>query len=251
MNTPQRLTPIHPSLKQYSLIAALLFVVTLVEFLIILPEGLQGHHWTYTPLIGLSAIKFAAVVLFYMHLKFDQRLLTWVFMAGLGLSLALGLALLSLSGAFDPPPREFAKIPPIQTYCPMPEGCDPVVVAEATIAPIVDPAVEREISAGKEIFLTGTGEGTATPCSTCHIITGVPGTVGILGPDLTHIGSEAATRRSGMSAAEYLEESITDPETFSPEGVDRAIPGLMLSSHTAGLTDADVDALVQFLLSQE
>ena len=83
------------------------------------------------------------------------------------------------------------------------------------------------------------------------MIEGVPEAVGLLGPDLTHIGTEAATRQPGVSAEEYLALSIREPESFVAEGVERAIPGLMLTAITAGLTDEDVDALVAFLLEQK
>jgi hypothetical protein len=41
------------------------------------------------------------------------------------------------------------------------------------------------------------------------------------------------------------------PEAFVAEGVERAIPGLMTSALTASLSDADVQALVEFLLAQK
>ena len=37
-------------------------------------------------LIVLSAVKFAIVVMFYMHLKFDNRLFTGMFLSGLGMA---------------------------------------------------------------------------------------------------------------------------------------------------------------------
>ena len=42
-------------------------------------------------LLVLSAIKFALVAMFYMHLKFDMKVLTWVF----GFSLALAVVIIS------------------------------------------------------------------------------------------------------------------------------------------------------------
>ena len=72
-----------------------------------------------------------------------------------------------------------------------------------------------------------------------------------MGPDLTHIGTDAATRQPGVSAEDYLRQSITEPEAFVAEGVERAVPGLMLPALTAGLTDEDVDALVAFLMEQK
>ena len=86
-------------------------------------------------------------------------------------------------------------------------------------------------------------------CSQCHQIEGI--SAGQIGPDQTHIGTDAATRKPGMSAEDYIRESIVDPEVFVAEGVDRATPGLMTSDITEGLTDEEVDALVAFLLTVE
>ena len=103
---------------------------------------------------------------------------------------------------------------------------------------------ETDLAAlGQEIF-TGAGG-----CSACHTVEGI--SAGLVGPDLTHIGTEAPTRKQGFSAEEYIRESIRKPEVFVPEGVERATPGLMTSALTANLTDQQVEALVQFLLAQK
>ena len=86
---------------------------------------------------------------------------------------------------------------------------------------------------------------------TCHTIDGVPGAVGIIGPDLTHIATDAATRQPGVSARDYITTSIVDPESFIAEGIERATPGLMTAAIVANLSDADVEALVEFLMQQE
>ena len=99
------------------------------------------------------------------------------------------------------------------------------------------------VSQGKAIF-TGSGG-----CSACHAIEGV--SPGLVGPDLTHIGTQGAERKPGLSAKEYITESIKDPEAFVATGVERAIPGIMTQQITAGLSDGKVDALVAFLLAQK
>ena len=252
----------HPTLKQYVGIAIFLFVVTLVEFVIILPVEFRGAGWTIAPLAILSAIKFAAVIFFYMHLKFDNRLLTWVFLGGLALGFAVVLALVGLFTAWTPSQRAHAEriaIPctfdheyvcaeykPAPT--PMPEPTPPGGSPEPTAAPPAPPGLA---ATGQQIFLTGQGEGTATGCYTCHTIAGLDDAFGELGPDLTTIGADAATRQPGVSAEDYLRQSITEPESFVAEGVERAVPGLMLTALTSGLTENDVDALVAFLLEQK
>ena len=51
-----------------------------------------------------------------------------------------------------------------------------------------------------------------------------------------------------MTAREYIEESIRNPETFVVEGF---IPGIMTSGITSGLSDEQVASLVEFLLAQK
>ena len=98
----------HPTFKQYVLIAIILFAITLVEFLIIVPQSLRGAAVTLAPLFILSAIKFAIVVMFYMHLKFESRTLTIVFVTGLVLAFLAGGSLLTIFGSLQPTPRDFA-----------------------------------------------------------------------------------------------------------------------------------------------
>ena len=107
------------------------------------------------------------------------------------------------------------------------------------------------VSLGRAIFLDVPAN--AAPqtlwCQQCHRIEGVPGAEGTLGPDLTNIATLAATRKPGMSADEYIRESIVDPEAFVPSDVEGSTPGLMTPVITDGLTTEQVDALVAFLLT--
>ena len=263
----------HPTLKQYVIIAIFLFAITIVEFVIILPEDYRGQGWTLAPLAILSAVKFAAVIFFYMHLKFDNRLLTWVFLGGLALGFAVVFALVALFASWTPSPRAFAEdhakpctldhefggcledrpkaapepVTPVETPSSEGEGSD----ATASEPAPATPAAGGLADTGRQIFITGMGQGAATPCVTCHTVEGVPEAVGLLGPDLSRIGAQAPNRQRGVSAEEYLTQSITDPESFVPDGVERATPGLMLSAITAGLTEEDVEALVAFLIVQK
>jgi len=102
----------HPTFKQYALIAIILFVITIVEFLLIydragIDDRLGGSKIPL--LIVLSAVKFAIVIMFYMHLKFEIRLLSGIFLAGLGLAFAAGIALIFLFVGFGAEPRDFAE----------------------------------------------------------------------------------------------------------------------------------------------
>ena len=71
----------HPSPRQYVQIALLLAVLTAIEVALYYTEPTFGRLVTPALLI-LAAIKFGLVVGYYMHLKFEKRLLTGFFGAG-------------------------------------------------------------------------------------------------------------------------------------------------------------------------
>ena len=102
----------HPTFKQYVWIAIFLFAVTIVEFLLIYDKvGIDDDLGAskIPILIFLSAMKFAVVIMYYMHLKFDNRLFSGIFLAGLALAFAVGVALIGLFVTFGGEPREFAE----------------------------------------------------------------------------------------------------------------------------------------------
>jgi heme/copper-type cytochrome/quinol oxidase subunit 4/mono/diheme cytochrome c family protein len=244
----------HPTFKQYVTIAIILFVITAVEFLIIVPEGFKGSRVVIVPLVALSALKFAIVVMFYMHLKFDNRLLGSAFVTGLLLAFAVGASLLALFGSFQPTPRDFAAANAVVYTHPGEAGGHEEVEIEQPVPGVTpdsgtemvveEPAGGSDLVAQGQAVFTGVGG-----CLACHTVEGISS--GVIGPDLTHIGTEAANRQPGVFARDYITESITMPEAFVAEGVERAIPGLMTSALTASLSDADVQALVEFLLAQK
>ena len=88
---------------EYVKIGLLLFVLTAMEvgaYEIAHREGVPLHEFLHTALIPvlivLSAIKFALVALFYMHLKWDGPLLKGIFSFSLFLATFVILALLAL-----------------------------------------------------------------------------------------------------------------------------------------------------------
>ena len=243
----------HPTFKQYVLVAIILFAITIVEFLIIWPVN-RIEAFSTPILIILSIIKFAIVISFYMHLKFDNKLLTWIFLGGLALGTAVTFSLLFLFSAVSgatTQPRDHAVANAV-AFEHGAEGKEhtspdtpPEAAPETPDQPIDEPPPPDTdlVTLGQEIF-TGFGG-----CIACHTIEGI--SAGVLGPDLTHIGTDASGRIAGVSDEDYLIESIRNPEAFVAEGVERAIPGLMTAAITANLTDQQVDALVQFLLAQQ
>jgi len=79
-------------------------------------------------------------------------------------------------------------------------------------------------------------------CGSCHEIGGEGGRIG---PSLTHVGTAAGERQPGTPADQYLRESITDPGAYIVPGY----PDSMSRGLARGLSDADLDALVRYLLS--
>ncbi len=86
----------------------------------------------------------------------------------------------------------------------------------------------------------------AKGCATCH--TGPDSTAGGEGfPDLSAAGDWAAARVPGMSAEDYITQSIRDPiAVISPEFASGAI---VTGMPTLTLSDGEVAALVEYLLA--
>ena len=117
----------------------------------------------------------------------------------------------------------------------------PTVVAHPDPLPplgVIVPIVGDGQSASPE----GVPPAFVTTCGICHTVESA-GTTGTIGPELTLIGDIAGTR-TGLSAEEYIRQSIEDPGAFiSPD-----YSPLM----TAGLKDVlgdDYEAVVAYLLT--
>ena len=78
----------------YAIVGLILAVITLVEFLIFYVESL-GVLLIPIMLI-LSLMKFVIVVAFFMHLRFDNKIFTYLFFAGFLLAAVIAVALLVL-----------------------------------------------------------------------------------------------------------------------------------------------------------
>jgi cytochrome c oxidase subunit IV len=86
----------HPGAKQYLGIAVVLTVITAVEVAVFYIPSM--HSMIVPVLLTLSAVKFALVAMFYMHLKFDHRLFSWLFVVPMLIATFVILALLRLFG---------------------------------------------------------------------------------------------------------------------------------------------------------
>jgi cytochrome c oxidase subunit IV len=84
----------HPGAKTYIIIGVILTVITAVEVAIFYIPAL---HPALAPiLLSLSALKFALVVMFYMHLRFDSKLFSTVFFAPMVLAFLVIFGLLMI-----------------------------------------------------------------------------------------------------------------------------------------------------------
>lgn len=82
----------HPTTGTYLRVAAILVMVTLIEVGVFYVPAFQT---IMVPLLlVLSAFKFALVVMFYMHLKFDNRFFTFLFGGPLLLAMGVMIGLL-------------------------------------------------------------------------------------------------------------------------------------------------------------
>ena len=98
-----------------------------------------------------------------------------------------------------------------------------------------------EVREGADLFA-------AKGCATCH--TG-PDTHAMFDafPSLASVSSWAGERRRGMTAQEYVAESIRTPSAFiSPAFVPGGGPTTGMPD--LGLSDAEIDALVDYLLGE-
>ncbi len=86
----------HPGPLEYIKIGLILAAITAVEVGIYYIEAIED---ALVPiLIVLSALKFSLVVLWFMHLKFDSRLFSWLLVGGLVLIGMLLVVVLSTLG---------------------------------------------------------------------------------------------------------------------------------------------------------
>lgn len=110
----------------------------------------------------------------------------------------------------------------------------PLVVKDARLG--ADPV------AGKRLF-SGNTLGTNTGCVVCHSL---DPNGRLVGPSLAGVATRAAERVPGLSAEEYLRQSILEPNAYVVEGYPA---NLMPPNFAQTLSDRQVDDLVGFLMT--
>lgn len=101
-------------------------------------------------------------------------------------------------------------------------------------------------SRGKELYNKAViGPRAAPGCITCHSLE--PG-VTLVGPSHAGIASRADSVVQGLSAEEYLRQSIISPDAHVIEGF---FPGIMYQKYEEDLTEQEIKDLVAFMMTLE
>ena len=86
----------HPNWGTYKWVALILTVITVMEVWVYYIPAFVGSRLFVPMLLIMSAVKFAIVVLFYMHLKYDHRLFRALFTGPLIIAITTIVALMFL-----------------------------------------------------------------------------------------------------------------------------------------------------------
>lgn len=119
---------------------------------------------------------------------------------------------------------------------------EPTEVAQssAEVVVVADAGLVGDRSLGETLFREGAHG--AVPCAGCH---SVENDARLVGPGLLSVAERAETRVEGMTAAEYLYQSIVDPSALVVAGYFNMMPkdfGQLYS-------DEEINALVAYMLS--
>jgi mono/diheme cytochrome c family protein len=171
------------------------------------------------------------------------------------LFLLVGLALSACSGApMAATPLTGTPLPPTVTALPPTNSAIPPTET-AAVQPVSTPESQGALAAGdpqrgQEIFNSGGAHDLYKPeyaCATCHTLDGSQSDHGYGGPSLLGIATRAADRVDGLSAVEYIRQSIVDPAAYVTEGYGSKMSNVAIQ----WLTAEEIDDLVAFLLTQE
>ena len=97
---------------------------------------------------------------------------------------------------------------------------------------------------GEELYNQVTiGSASAPGCVTCHSLE--PDVI-LVGPSHAGLASRAGTYKEGLSAEEYLRESIIDPDAHV---VDGFVAGVMYQNFATDLKASEVNDLIAYMLT--
>ncbi|MBZ0297249.1 MAG: cytochrome c [Anaerolineae bacterium] len=126
---------------------------------------------------------------------------------------------------------------------------DVTATAQAVDAPPTTEAVlgEGDAAAGQVLFNTMQSQ-VGFACVTCHH---TDSEARLIGPGLQNISERAATRVEGESAAEYIHNSIVNPQAFvvPPDAGGPYPENLMPQVYATLFTEEQINDLVAYLLT--
>lgn len=93
---------------------------------------------------------------------------------------------------------------------------------------------------GQDLFTTGGSSG--YPCASCHTLDGTP----LVGPSLQGVSERAGERVDGLSAEDYIRQSIQYPSNYIVEGYSDVMPKVYGQTYS----EEDVNALIAYLMTQ-
>lgn len=88
----------HPTWKQYKWVALILTVITIIEVWVYYIPSFVASRLFVPALLFMSAVKFAIVVAYYMHLKYDHKLFRALFIGPLIIAILTLIVLMFLFG---------------------------------------------------------------------------------------------------------------------------------------------------------
>lgn len=104
--------------------------------------------------------------------------------------------------------------------------------------------VVGDAARGEELYKQTTiGSASAPGCVTCHSL---DEGLTLVGPSHAGIGTAAASRVAGLSAEEFLRQSIVEPDAHVTENFS---PGVMYQNYGTDLSEQEIADLTAFLLT--
>ena len=121
----------------------------------------------------------------------------------------------------------------VQVTVKLPTGAAPVAAAPAAAEP--QSAKTPEEAFGKH------------GCTTCHKIPGIE-EAGDVGPDLTGLASRGGKTVKGLSAEQYIMQSINTPDAYTVKGFE---PGTMPADLGEKMTVKELEMIIKYLLEKK
>lgn len=109
-------------------------------------------------------------------------------------------------------------------------------------SPPTSNSITGDAERGAQIFTQGVNN--APPCSTCHLV--VEGEQRFsLGPNLASVSERAGSRVEGLTAEDYIRQSILEPHRYVVGGYR----DIMYPDYTEHFADQDLRDLIAYLMT--